>query len=112
MKDLELQKQVGKKIREIRKQRKISQMDLAYSIGMSMNTISYIELGKIASKIDTLNKIANVLNVSVFDFFNFFDFELKTNNKNIVINSILLKLKKCSYEDLIKYEQIINVLIK
>ena len=62
--------------------------------------------------IDTLNKIANVLNVSVFDFFNFFDFELKTNNKNIIIKNILLKLKKCSYEDLAKYEQIIDVLIK
>lgn len=109
MKDLELQKQVGKKIREIRKQRKISQMDLAYSIGMSMNTISYIELGKIASKIDTLNKIANVLNVDVFELF---DFKMDYNSdKDVIINNILLKLKKSNYENLTKYEQIIDVLM-
>ena len=65
----ELQKYIGKRIREIRKNKHISQMELAFSIGMSMNTISYIESGKIASKIDTLNKIANELDVDVYDFF-------------------------------------------
>ena len=84
-------------------------MDLAYSIGMSMNTISYIELGKIASKIDTLNKIANVLNVDVFELF---DFKMDYNSdKDVIINNILLKLKKSNYENLTKYEQIIDVLM-
>ena len=110
MDDLELQKQDGKKIREIRKEKNFSQMDLAYSIGMSMNTISYIELGKISSKIDTLNKIANVLNVDISDFF---DFNLQVNNdKKSIIRNILLKLEKSDCDNLLKYEQIISILIK
>lgn len=110
MNDLELQKQVGKKIREIRKERKISQMELAYSIGMSMNTISYIELGKISSKIDTLNKIANILNVDIFEFFDF-DSQINNDRKNIIRN-ILLKLEKSDYNNLIKYERIVDILTK
>lgn len=110
MDDLELQKQVGKKIREIRKEKNFSQMDLAYSIGMSMNTISYIELGKISSKIDTLNKIANVLNVDIYEFFDF-DSQINNDRKNIIRN-ILLKLEKSDYNNLIKYEQIVDILTK
>lgn len=58
-------KELGKKIKDARKFKKLSQMDLAYSMDMSMNTISLIETGKITPKIDTLLKITKVLNMDL-----------------------------------------------
>lgn len=58
-------KKLGKTIKDARKFKKLSQMDLAFSMDMSMNTISLIESGKIAPKVDTLLKIAKVLNMDL-----------------------------------------------
>lgn len=58
-------KRLGKAIKDARKSKGLTQMDLAFSMDMSMNTISYIELGKIAPKIDTLLKITKVLNMDL-----------------------------------------------
>ena len=54
---------LGNRIRELRKIKGVSQLELAYDMDMSMNTISGIELGKISPKIETLRKIAEKLNV-------------------------------------------------
>lgn len=107
MKDKELQKYIGNKIREIRKSKKISQLDLAYSINMSMNTVSYIELGKIASKIDTLNKIANVLNV---DISTFFPNKTNINQEDEVFKEITKKLKKLDNTKLLKINKILEII--
>lgn len=107
MKDKELQKYIGNKIREIRKSKKISQLDLAYSINMSMNTVSYIELGKIASKIDTLNKIANVLNV---DISTFFPNKKDTKQEDEVFKEIIKKLKKLDNAKLSKINKILEII--
>ena len=56
---------LGNRIRELRKIKGVSQLELAYDMDMSMNTISGIELGKISPKIETLRKIAEKLNVSM-----------------------------------------------
>ena len=55
---------LGNRIRELRKIKGVSQLELAYDMDMSMNTISGIELGKISPKIETLRKIAEKLNVT------------------------------------------------
>ena len=55
---------LGNRIRELRKIKGVSQLELAYDMDMSMNTISGIELGKISPKIETLRKIAEKLNVA------------------------------------------------
>ena len=52
---------LGNRIRELRKIKGVSQLELAYDMDMSMNTISGIELGKISPKIETLRKIAEKL---------------------------------------------------
>ena len=107
MKDKELQKYIGNKIREIRKFKKISQLDLAYSINMSMNTVSYIELGKIASKIDTLNKIANVLNVDISTFFPNKN-DIKQEDK--AFKEIIKKLQKLDNTKLAKISKILEII--
>ncbi len=62
---------LGRRIRELRKIKNVSQLELAYDMDMSMNTISGIELGKISPKIDTLRKIALKLEVDITELFEF-----------------------------------------
>lgn len=57
------EKEVGKKIQEIRKQKKITQKELAELIGVATGTIQQYELGKRQPNLTQLEKIANALTV-------------------------------------------------
>ncbi len=55
--------ELGSKIRSLRKEKKISQEDLAKTVGISRNTLSKLENGYIANiSIVTLDRVLNVLN--------------------------------------------------
>lgn len=56
---------IGKRIKEIRQIRKLSQDDLGKLIGVSKQAISMYERGERSPDIDTLTKIAEVLNVDI-----------------------------------------------
>lgn len=56
---------IGSKIKELRTKKKISQRKLAEKVGVSGQFISLVEIGNSAPSIDTLNKIADALGVSV-----------------------------------------------
>ncbi len=64
-------KKFGNRLREIRKSSKMSQQELAHEIGMTFNTISSIECGKISPKLDTIVKLALALDISLEDFLSF-----------------------------------------
>ncbi|MBR2141199.1 MAG: helix-turn-helix transcriptional regulator [Rickettsiales bacterium] len=106
MKNEELQKYIGEKIREIRRNKNISQLNLAFSVEMSMNTISYIENGKISPKIDTLNKIANELDVDICEFFPHKD----NGNYTREMEQFIAKLSACSNSTLAKCKRIIDII--
>lgn len=53
------------KIRELRENRKMSQKELGELVGVSRQTINYIELGKTSPKITVALKIAKVFNTPV-----------------------------------------------
>lgn len=57
------------KIRELRKNRKMSQKDLGKLVGVSRQTINYIELGKSSPKITLALRIAKVFNITVEEVF-------------------------------------------
>lgn len=80
MTDDEFAIRLGERIRELRKLKNISQLELAYDMDMSMNTISGIELGKISPKIETLRKIADRLGIEIGELF---DFNLQPNNDKV-----------------------------
>ena len=68
----ELHKQVGKNVKKIRKVKKISQLELAYSIGYkSVSPISCAEIyyNKIHFNVEQLAKISYVLDVPMASFF-------------------------------------------
>lgn len=54
-----------KSIKHIRIDRGVSQNFLAEKAGISNNTLSRIELGKVQPSVDTLIKIADALNTSL-----------------------------------------------
>lgn len=55
-------------LRELRKQRELSQEVLAHESGLERNYISLLELGRNSASIKTLFKLAPVLGVSVSEF--------------------------------------------
>lgn len=60
-----LRDDIGKRIAELRKKRSLSQVDLALKTGLDKGHIARIEQGKYSVGLDTLQKIAYVLEVKI-----------------------------------------------
>ena len=80
---------LGKRLRELRKRKGISQEKLSELIDVDPTTISNIENGKNYPSMANLENILNVLEASFSDAF---DFEHKNSNENLIksINEVLL----------------------
>ena len=61
---MEEERKLGQKIRELRKQQKLSQTELAEKADVALMTISRIERGEHDPHIRTLSRIAKALGVS------------------------------------------------
>lgn len=61
--------EVGKQIRYLREQRKLSQATLAETSGISRNTLSLIERGQTSPTVSTLKNLAEALSVDINAFF-------------------------------------------
>lgn len=66
---MDIKSQVGKRIKEIREIKDMSQKDLAYSSNIDRSYIASVESGKRNISIINLEKIAVALNVSLSEFF-------------------------------------------
>lgn len=64
-------KKFGKRLRDLRLERKISQQDLELKAGISKNQVGNIERGEVNVTLITLLAIAFVLEVSPKDLFDF-----------------------------------------
>ncbi len=62
---------LGKRIKTLRKEKGISQKDLAYQIGMEKSNLSVIENGKSNPQVLTLVKIAAALDVMPIELLKF-----------------------------------------
>ena len=60
---------VGRKIRELRRQRKLTQVELAEKIGIHQSDLSRMEQGEYKVGLDTLLKILQCFDLSIGDFF-------------------------------------------
>lgn len=60
-----LREYIGKRIAELRKERELSQVDLALKAGLDKGHIARIELGRYSVGLDTLQKIAEALDVKL-----------------------------------------------
>jgi len=68
-KDLDMNIDIGKKIRELRKSKNFSIIDLSKESGLSTGLISQIERNMVVPSIKVMWKIANVLDVNIGYFF-------------------------------------------
>jgi transcriptional regulator with XRE-family HTH domain len=68
-----LRKRFGRRLKQLRLYKEITQEELAEMIGVTNEFISNIERGKSAPSFETIDKLAEALNVSVMDMFNFED---------------------------------------
>lgn len=77
---------LGLKIKELRKQKKLTQEQLAEKLNLDAGYISKLEVGRNFPTIGTLEKIANVLNVELYELFQFSvgkDLDFKSEITNI-----------------------------
>ncbi|CAA0239901.1 helix-turn-helix domain-containing protein [Tenacibaculum maritimum] len=63
----QIQLDVGKRIRDLREKKGVSQKDLAYSCGFDKSNMARLEMGRTNPTIYTLKKIAENLEVELTD---------------------------------------------
>ena len=66
-----LRQKFGRRLKEIRIERRMTQEKFAELLDVSVDFLSLIERGKNAPSFETLDKIAKRLRMSVADLFNF-----------------------------------------
>jgi transcriptional regulator with XRE-family HTH domain len=71
MNPTKLRKAFGEKVRALRKHKKISQEELADKAGLHHTYVGVIERAEQAATLDTVEKLAQALNVEVKDLFRF-----------------------------------------
>ena len=64
------------KIAELRKQRRISQEELALAVGVTRQTITSIEVGKYTASLPLAYKIAHYFGLTIEEVFDFSDLEV------------------------------------
>lgn len=66
-----ISEKIGKKIAELRKEKGLTQEQLAEKINMDRTFVGYLEKGDRNPSVETANKIARALGVDISDIFNF-----------------------------------------
>ncbi len=86
----ETNKQLGLRIKYLRKQRGFSQEKFAEALNIATTSLSYIETGRGFMTLETLEKMASVLDVEPYEIFQFVS--LKTNQEmyNYILNKLNL----------------------
>jgi transcriptional regulator with XRE-family HTH domain len=102
-------KLVGAKIRDIRKQKGLSQEDLGEKASFHYSYIGGVERGEKNISLLNLEKIATALDVEINDFFSYNNFKLK--GKELELQIIMSSLLKLDQNQLKKVNNIINEVI-
>lgn len=64
---MDILEKFGKRIRQLREQKKLSQEEVAFKAKLSVYYISRIERGKANPSLETLDSLARALNLSLSD---------------------------------------------
>lgn len=100
---------IGKRIRSARKERKMTQEELAHACGCTSNHLSSVETGASKPSLELLIRLATVLNSSI----DYFLLDTPCASHNYLINSrIAPKLDACSTYELQYIEHVIDELFK
>ncbi|MGN1319194.1 MAG: helix-turn-helix domain-containing protein [Lachnospirales bacterium] len=89
---------LGIRIRSFRKKQGISQEELAFKSSISTTYLGQIERAEKSPTVEVLDKLANALEISIYDLF-LFDEEIKTQNNNTTLNKINAQLSTLSEKE-------------
>ena len=100
---------IGKRIRNARLEKGLSQAELGALIGCSNNHMSHVEVGQTKVSLPMLLKVAFVLEKDI----NYFLLDTPYASKSCIINSeIAGKLDRCNVDTLITVSKIIDVMLE
>ncbi len=85
---MDVKKMLGRRIQELRKERKISQEKLAEVVGIEANNLSRIENGKNYPSPENIAKIASALDVSIDKLYFFSHHKDYSEIKSEITNAI------------------------
>lgn len=85
-------KRLGTRIKEERKKARLTQEGLAERTGLSVDYIGYIERGKQAPYLRTLERIAKALGVEVYELFLFREGDKEVDKKEAAIKELVLSV--------------------
>lgn len=69
------------RIRELRRQRRLSQDELAFAVGTTRQTITSIETGKYTASLPLAYKIARFFGLSIEEVFDFSEYDTEIGGK-------------------------------
>ena len=84
----EFREAFGKRIKQLRKNRRITQEQLAEGLDLQVNSLSYVENGKNALSFDKFEKLVSILDIEPYQLF-IFD---NRDNKNADIAAEIGKI--------------------
>jgi len=96
--------EIGKTIKELRKEKKVTLRELSEKSGVALATLSRIETGKMIGTVKSHNNIARALDVTLSDLYSGFEIkservEVKTQQKQ---TDVFIHNDKASYDILTK----------
>lgn len=68
--------QIGLRIKQLRKEKNMSQEQVAFSANISLSQISKLESGRHNTSISSILSICRALNITISDFFNGLDYPI------------------------------------
>lgn len=105
-------KEIGRRIRKIRKENGMKQIDLAEKMYLSAESISRLENGKVVCMPEHIANLCKIFEVSA-DYFYFGKKDNKTEaeTKSDIKKDISLLLEGCSEEELVKVRSMIKIML-
>ena len=84
----DLNKQLGKRIQHLRKQKGFNQERFAEAIGIATTSLSYIETGRGFMSLATLENITKVLDIEPYEMFQFVSITTNDEMYNFLIQKL------------------------
>ncbi|TVY02161.1 helix-turn-helix domain-containing protein [Cohnella terricola] len=102
---------VGQRLRDIRKQTGLSQEELGEKAGFHFSYIGGVERGEKNISLLNLQKIADALEVHIYDFFQYTSYKKSGNSeKSVLIDELTNKLISLKTSDLKKVNLLLDEL--
>ena len=108
----DIEKQIGGKITEIRLAQKLTQAQLAEKVDLSVVTISRMERGVSFPSLKTIEKIANALDVPLWEFFCFDEHKPKDADFERELSKLISFLRTLKKQDIILIHRVLKIVWK